>query len=249
MLPHDIIGKIRIHSRTTADIDVANLQWMRLVQDTKSAGKLPTAIPICDVSGSMHGTPMEVAIALSLLVSDIAPEPFKNKIIPFSESPKMVTVDEANINNLGERVSHIEDMDWGYNTNFQAVFDLLLDSAKFYNLKAIDMPKILFCFSDMEFDHSRNEEGEWETDLKQIKKKYTSFGYEVPHIVFWNLRASRSKPSSCTEPGVSMLSGFSAGLMKSFLSYELSEFTPLADLIRSLKPYEKLSLSKRQKDI
>lgn len=237
VLPHEITSRSINGSDT--EIEISNLQWMRLVQDTKDTGKLPPSVSICDVSGSMEGQPMEVAVALSLLLSDIASHPWKNKIITFSEKPQIVNVESGTMNNLGKRVQDVLGMDWGYNTNFQAVFDLLLDSAQLYNVKPVDMPQVLFCFSDMEFDCSRRcaSSCDWKTDYEQIREKYHNKGYDMPHIVFWNLRASRSKPVSSSQPGVSMLSGFSSGMMKSFLANDFSNLSPLAQLIESLSPH------------
>ena len=236
VLPHEITSR-SLHGSDT-EKEISNLQWMRLVQDTKDAGKLPSSIAICDVSASMHGKPMEVAVALSLLLSDIAPHPWKNKIITFSEMPEIVRVESGTMKNLGKRVKDVLGMDWGYNTNFQAVFDLLLDSAELYDVKPADMPQVLFCFSDMEFDCSRDNTTscDWKTDYEQIREKYHESGYEMPHIVFWNIRASRSKPVSSSQPGVSMLSGFSSGMMKAFLANDFSNLSPLAQLIESLSP-------------
>ena len=61
------------------------------------------AVAVCDVSGSMYGEPMEVAVALSLLLCDVADEPWRNKICTFSRAPKFVTVPSATTDNLAER--------------------------------------------------------------------------------------------------------------------------------------------------
>jgi hypothetical protein len=56
-----------------------------------------------------------------------------------------------------------------------------------------------------------------------IEKKFGDAGYpNIPHIVYWNLRSSRSIPiHDSNKPGVSLLSGFSAGLIRKFLSGQL----------------------------
>ena len=53
--------------------------------------------------------------------------------------------------------------------------------------------------------------------------KFKFAGYpEIPTIVFWNLRDSRSTPVANTNTkGVSLLSGYSAGLMRKFLNGQL----------------------------
>ena len=48
---------------------------------------------VCDVSGSMDGEPMEVAIALSLLLTEAAPQdcPWRGHIFTFDEKPRCVS--------------------------------------------------------------------------------------------------------------------------------------------------------------
>ena len=136
-------------------VSEVNLQWLRLeVEDTKASGKLPSALAVCDVSGSMLGEPME-AVALSLLLSDVAEEPWRNRICTFSRAPKFVTVPSATTDNLAERAYDVERLQWDMNTDFQLVFDELLSFAQRNDLKADDMLKTIFVFSDMEFDQCK----------------------------------------------------------------------------------------------
>ena len=95
-------------------VSEVNLQWLRLVEDTKASGKLPSALAVCDVSGSMRGEPMEVAVALSLLLSDVAEEPWRNRICTFSRAPKFVTVPSATTDNLAERAYDVERLQLGH---------------------------------------------------------------------------------------------------------------------------------------
>ena len=133
-----------------------NLQWLRLVKDTKAAGQLPSALAVCDVFGSMsmyEEMDVAAAVALSLLLADVADEPWRNKICTFSMTPKFVTMPSATTDNLAERVEQVKGLQWGMNTrDFQAVFDELLSFALGIDLKPDDMVKTLFVFSDMEFD-------------------------------------------------------------------------------------------------
>ncbi|KAK1553295.1 hypothetical protein Q3G72_032321 [Acer saccharum] len=59
LLLHQIIKSLR-------DGDggqVAELQWKRMVDDLLKEGKLRNCMAVCDVSGSMKGTPKDVAVA------------------------------------------------------------------------------------------------------------------------------------------------------------------------------------------
>uniref|UniRef100_A0A803R412 DUF2828 domain-containing protein n=1 Tax=Cannabis sativa TaxID=3483 RepID=A0A803R412_CANSA len=211
LLPHEIINSL--HEGNDGG-QVAELQWKRMVKDLSKEGKLKNCLAVSDVSGSMSGTPMEVAIALGLLISELSEEPWKGKIITFSEFPKLHIIEG---DNLESKTNFVRSMDWGMNTDFQKVFDQILLVAENGKLKAEEMVKRVFVFSDMEFDQACLNS--WETDYEVIRRKFQEKGYEkaVPEIVFWNLRDSMSTPVMGNQKGVALVSGFSKNLMKMFL--------------------------------
>lgn len=214
LLPHEIIGSL---DDPCDGGQVAELQWKRIVDDLMQKGKLRNCMAICDVSGSMHGTPMEVSVALGVLVSELSEEPWKEKLITFSENPELQVLEG---DSLRSRTDFVREMEWGMNTDFQKVFDLILQVAVNGNLKPEQMIKRLFVFSDMEFDQA--SANPWETDYQVIVNKYKEKGYGsvVPEIVFWNLRDSRSTPVLGTQKGVALVSGFSKNMLTLFLDNE-----------------------------
>ncbi|XP_028777966.1 uncharacterized protein LOC114734516 [Neltuma alba] len=193
---------------------VTELQWKRMVDDLLKKGKLRSSLAICDVSGSMRGTPIMVSVAMGLLVSETSEKPWKGKVITFSEKPKLHVIKGKN---LRSKVEFVKRMEWGMNTNFQKVFDVILKVAVNGNLKEDQMIKRVFVFSDMEFDQASLNP--WETDYEAIKRKYREKGYgsAVPQIVFWNLRDSMATPVASNQDGVALVSGFSKNLLKMFL--------------------------------
>lgn len=210
LLPHEIIGALNEGEGE----DVAELQWKRMVDDMLKKGKMKNTLAVCDVSGSMYGIPMEVSVALGLLVSELSEEPWKGKIITFSADPDLHVIEG---DDLQSKTEFVRNMDWGQNTNFQEVFDLILHVAVTEKLKPEQMIKRLFVFSDMEFDQA--SENPWETDYQAITRRYSEKGYgdAVPQIVFWNLRDSKATPVPATQKGVALLSGFSKNLLTLFL--------------------------------
>ncbi|KAF5452691.1 hypothetical protein F2P56_027660, partial [Juglans regia] len=219
LLPHEII-------KSLIDEDggkVAELQWERMVADLSKKGKLTNCIAVCDVSGSMSGTPMEVCLALGLLVSELSEEPWKGMVITFSENPQLHLIEGFT---LLEKIQFVRNMDWGCNTDFQKVFDQILQVAVDGNLTEEQLIKRVIVFSDMEFDsacgYHCGEEFEgmrgWETDYEVIQRKFRNKGYNrVPEIVFWNLRDSSSTPVVARQSGVALVSGFSKNLLTIFL--------------------------------
>ncbi|KAL5100054.1 hypothetical protein RYX36_004381 [Vicia faba] len=219
LLPHEIIESL-------GDGDggeVAELQWKRIVDDLLKKGKMSNCIAVCDVSGSMYGIPMEVSVALGLLVSELSAEPWKGKVITFSAEPQLHLIQG---DSLKSKTEFVRNMDWGMNTDFQKVFDRILDVAVNGKLKEEQMIKRIFVFSDMEFDEA--SANSWETDYQAITRKYKEKGYgsSVPQIVFWNLRDSKATPVPATQKGVALVSGFSKNLLTLFLDNE-GDVSPL----------------------
>ncbi|CAL1363868.1 unnamed protein product [Linum trigynum] len=152
-------------------------------------------------------------------------------------------------------------MDWGMSTDFQKVFDKILDAAVLNNLTEDQLIKRVFVFSDMEFNEAsipprwvrdpsstrrwlevEPEQRSWETDYQAIQRKFREKGYNrVPEIVFWNLRDSRATPVVGTQNGVALVSGFSKNLLKIFM--EEGRIVNPEDVMRLAiagKAYEKL---------
>lgn len=69
-------------------------------------------------------------------------------------------------------------MDWGANTNFQKVFDRILEIAVGGNLREDRMIQRVFVFSVMEFDQA--SENPWETDYEAITRKFGESGLWIP---------------------------------------------------------------------
>ena len=226
LLPHEIISQL---SEDEVGAEVAELQWARMVEDVAKKGKMKNSLAVCDVSGSMEGVPMEVCVALGLLVSELNEEPWKGKVITFSENPQLHLVTGSS---LREKTEFVREMDWGMNTDFQKVFDRILEVAVENNLTNDQMIKRLFVFSDMEFDsavqtedsdyysspYEEQSKKKWETDYEVVQRKYKENGFEnVPEIVFWNLRDSSATPVAAKQKGVALVSGFSKNLLNLFL--------------------------------
>lgn len=210
LLPHEIIASLENHSGG----EVADLQWQRMVDDMRALGKLSNCVAVCDVSGSMYGRPMEVCVALGLLVSELSDEPWRGRVVTFSRRPEIHRIAGET---LSEKTRFIQSMAWGTNTDFQAVFDKILEVAVGARLAPERMVRRVFVFSDMEFDQAT--ENPWETDYEAIVRKFTEAGYgaAVPEVVFWNLRDSKAMPVEAGQKGVALVSGFSKNLLKVFL--------------------------------
>lgn len=163
--------------------------------------------------------PILPAVALSIVLAQIARPPWNNAFITFSNSPKVERINPAD--GLVSVAKFMVGTDWEMNTDFNAVFTkLLLPMAKESQLPKDEMIKRLFVFSDMEFDQSSVQSGAaWEIEHQKVVKAFGEAGYDVPEIVYWNLQGARgAKPVTANETsGVSFMSGFSANMMKVFM--------------------------------
>jgi len=170
------------------------------------------------INGS-HVSPILPAVALSIVLAQIARPPWNNAFITFSAIPKVERINPAD--GLVSVARFMIGTDWEMNTDFNAVFTkLLLPMAKEIQLPKDEMIKRLFVFSDMEFDQSSVQNGAaWETEHQKVVKAFEEAGYDVPEIVYWNLQGARgAKPVTAEETsGVSLMSGFSANMMKVFM--------------------------------
>ena len=77
LLPHEIVNEFMKGVQVAKEMeDVSEMQWKSYVDNLKKVGLLESALGVCDVSGSMTGDPMNVAIALSLLIAALSKPPF-----------------------------------------------------------------------------------------------------------------------------------------------------------------------------
>jgi hypothetical protein len=224
--PHDLVREYINDPHTSKEDGVIEAQWKALKEKVAETGAFKNSLIICDVSGSMDGTPMEVAIALSLLGM------LDNQVITFSESPKLHKIPQGS---LRKQVSNIMNMSWGYNTDLVKVFDLIFDLAE--TNPAVRELKRLFIFSDMQFDKA---DAAAATHLDLIRYRYREKGLRIPQIVFWNLRGgTRDVPARENDQGVLLYSGYSTNLLKSIL--DDSFITPLM-IVREMCDSQRYSL-------
>jgi hypothetical protein len=214
LFPHDLIKAIR-----TGDVEIAEAQWAALPKLFETTKPI---MPIIDVSGSMTApidssglSAMDVAIGLGLYVMERNEGAFKNLGMTFHERPSWICNNERE--SLSQRYSKIVGAGWGFSTNIQAAFDLILSYAVENSVAQDEMPGTIFIVSDMEF----NSATRGRTNFEEIQRKYASKGYEMPKLVFWNVCARGShSPVSFDQSGVALVSGYSPSIMKTILKCE-----------------------------
>jgi uncharacterized protein with von Willebrand factor type A (vWA) domain len=219
------------------EADLLNSQWRDNSTQTGALGKM---IPMVDVSGSMMGDPLNVAVALGIRVAEKSL--LGKRIMTFSSNPSWVNLDR--VDTFVDMVEHVQKADWGMSTNFMAALEMILDAivaAKLPPSEVEDM--VLAIFSDMQINAG---DANWNnsTMYDSIREKYETAGlklhgqpFKPPHILFWNLRSTSGFPTLSTQPNASMMAGFSPALLNLFCDQGLEALqttTPWALFERSL---------------
>ena len=211
LFPVDIVSKI-LRKVNYEEIKLLDGAWKDLPNWFE--GKEETGICVVDTSGSMEGTPMDVAISLGIYCADKCKGPFKNHFITFSRRPEL---QEVKGDTIVDKVKNLEQADWDMNTNLEAVFDLILDTAIINKAEDKDMPQKLYIISDMQFDYAATR-GKI-TFMQKMKNKYLAAGYTMPSVVYWNVSARNTGLYQDTVDGenICFVSGYSPVLFKNII--------------------------------
>lgn len=178
-------------------------------------------IAVIDTSGSMFmskkPTPIDVAISLGIYIGERNTGIFKDKYITFSSRPSFVEVNGSW--SLEKKVKHIISKSIVDDTNLIGVYELILKAAKSHNLPVKEMPEAIVMISDMQFN-SCVEDGQNDTAYRKINKMYSSAGYPVPKLIFWNVAQNDygNLPVTQHEKGAILVGGCKPGMFEQILS-------------------------------
>ena len=176
-------------------------------------------VPIWDVSGSMMGIPMEVAIALSIGISEITQDAFKHLILTFDATLQWHRLDPTNT--ICSKSSSLAESTKGDEHRFWKAYDFMEG----------DMPSLIV-FSDMQFDqacvsrkYSRCDGQCQNTMFEVVERKVAKVASQIKRkdsnptpVVFWNLRNTGGHTVDKDTKGTVLLSGFSPSLLKFVLN-------------------------------
>ena len=191
------------------------------------------AIAVIDTSGSMYWDakpkPAAVALSLGLYFAEHNTGLYKNHFIEFSARPQLI---EIKGDTFADRLRYVASFNEVANTNLEAVFNLILNSAVKNNVPASELPAKLIVISDMEFDRCVSNAGS--TNFKNAKAKFEAHGYKLPEIVFWNVASrNRQQPVTKNEQGVALVSGCTPRLFSMVAGGELDPYVFMLEVTRS----------------
>ena len=116
---------------------------------------------------------------------------------------------------------------------------MLLNTAIKNHLSQDDMPDTIIVVSDMEFDqgtrigyrgysygyNSNSYTAAADTLMESIAKRWEQMGYEMPHLIYWNVNARQNNIPMLSNGRISYVSGFSPSIFQTIVTgktgYEL----------------------------
>ena len=212
---------------------ITNKYWENLADYFQGASL--NALAVVDTSASMRGTPIEVAVSLGMYCAEKAQGPFAGHYVSFSSRPQLIKVDGVD---FCDKVYRIWRTNLCENTNIEATFDMLLNTAIRNKCSQDELPQNIIVISDMEFDQARgryrydwasrsyiNDGAETETLMEGIARKWAAAGYQMPHLIFWNVDARQNNIPMLGNGPISFVSGFSPSIFQTIMTgktgYEL----------------------------
>lgn len=234
LYPYELIEKlskidfdsmtIEFATMDDTELNLIRAQWDALPDYT---GNGTQAIVMADTSGSMWGRPLYVSISLAMYFAQRNRGAFHGKWISFSGSP---TIHEIVDDQVDKIYKNFNQLDWGYNTDIEKAFRLILDIGVDNHVPAQDMPKSLIIISDMEFDAATKGKALY---YDHVKEMFEEHGYACPNIVFWNVNSNHNVFHVNSDvKGVKLASGSSPSVFTTLM--ESLESTPYEYMMRTL---------------
>lgn len=210
LFPYDIVEKYLYSGDELTNDAVLEQQWKSLPDYVEGNNNF---LIMADVSGSMYGRPMATSVGLAIYFAERNKGPFANKFMTFSSQPELVEIKGTT---LREKVFNVMNADWMMNTDIEAAFELVLDTAIKYGSPKEEFPDSIVIISDMEIDRCTNSQ-DW-LFYDNMKKRFEQAGYDIPNIVFWNVNARNNTfHASLENKGVQLASGQSPSVFKTLI--------------------------------
>jgi len=214
LFPYEIYTQVTSRPSENRTLET---QWKALPNYVQGG---QNAIVVADVSGSMEGTPMAVSVSLALYFAERNNGVFRDTFMTFSSTPQLI---EIKGDTLYKKFKCIDTSEWEYSTNLRAIFETILAAAVSGEVKQSELPSTIYIISDMHFDAATS--GDNSSTYEWAEKAFTEKGYELPHIVFWNVdaRGNDQVPIVPKNKHVSLVSGLSPIIFKYVVENKTAE--------------------------
>ena len=206
--PHKLVSLVKRGCNALAE-----QQWNKMIVMLRDSCKIASAISVVDVS--MTRSSSEISTAFGLMTGELTVGTFHNKVISYSDHPQIFDISAMT---LYDQVKKIQRIERGKTIDLQAVYRLILNSAMISGTSREHMPNVIYVLTDNHFETILGSR-EWVALYNSFVVEFETAGYNVPQMVFWNLRGSKKNelPSIKTLRGITIVTGFSNVLMKAFM--------------------------------
>jgi len=235
LMPYEIIRPFYVSKVSDEEAKSLDVTWNAMEDFVGNQNSLV----VIDGSGSMYEggnpAPITVAHSLGLYFAEKNTGEFANHFITFSKTPQLI---EVKGNDLLEKLRYIASFNEIANTNIQAIFELVLNTAVKNKLAQEDIPERIIIVSDMEFDYCAQNADI--TNFEYAKKIFEEAGYSLPKLVFWNVASRKLQlPVTQNEQGVTLVSGCNARLFEQILADNTNPYAYMMEIIESER-YEQI---------
>ena len=201
--------------------EVLEEQWKALPNYVEGENDI---LIMADTSGSMSGRPVCTSIGLAIYFAERNRGVWHNKFLTFASKPSFIDLKGENLKEKVTCVPNIVD-----NTNIEAAFNLILETAINNNLSQEDMPKAVVIISDMEFDSAvgsysyrrydkEKEVADRNKIMDEIAYRFQQNGYIIPKVIYWNADSRNDTYHAISEnKNVAMVSGQSVSTFRTVL--------------------------------
>lgn len=210
---------------------------------------------VSDTSGSMSSTVSGDIQAIDVCTAMTAffamHSQYANKFIQFAGKPYVRDVQAA----LNKKPTFIEFCKYMFDnqindtsTNFEAVLEILKQI--FTGVQAVNLPKYIIFWSDMQFNMCVQVHNQGLTAAQQLKNLFNDLGFseeDVPTIVFWNLNFHDNRPALASDQGIVMLAGFNPQMLID-LDTIINNSMPESEFKLNQKAIQEEQIKKKQID-
>lgn len=233
LFPYDIVRAALNTNISTEQKLALDAAWKSLPD--LNAAKRENAIAVVDGSGSMTCgcggiRPIDAALSLGIYFAEHNTGAFANHFITFSESPRLVQIKGKDI---VSKVNYCSTFNEVADTNLEAVFRLILDTAVRHKVPESELPSKLYIISDMQFNYCIIG-GNDEPMFREMRKLYKKHGYKLPDIIFWNVNSRcDSIPVNRSETGAALVSGYSPAVFDMVIGGDISPEKIMNEILSS----------------
>jgi len=242
VLPHELVVKTENYTTSSDQHAIIQAQWDAIREETVKGSGLGKSVAMCDFSGSMSGTPLEISKALGILISEITHPAFRDHILTFDAVPQWHSF--VGKKTLKAKLASIKGCGQGLNTDFYKACQCIITRMVQNKVPVGEEPEDLIVITDMGFDEASTSHScsssstlsAWETQLVRIRREFQEAGeqlwgkgcsWTLPRIVIWNVRAEfKDFHAKADQEGVVQLSGWAPSMLKALQTGGVKVQTP-----------------------